>query len=90
MKLQLYLARTSIIYKVQEKLINNYVNLSKTSKLCEHKHNTTGPILAVYCVQLSHAITCPFSKYFQILYIIAQIFKYFALFLKSPNHALTF
>ena len=40
-----------------------------------------GPILAVYCMQLSHAtIACPFSKYFQILYIFAQIFKYFALF----------
>ena len=34
----------------------------------------TGLILA------SHAITYPFSKYFQILYIFAQIFKYFALF----------
>ena len=39
-----------------------------------------GPFLAVYCVQQSHAITCPFSKYFQILYIFAQISKYFALF----------
>ena len=38
------------------------------------------PILAVYCVQLSHAITCPFSKYYQVVYIFAQIFKYFALF----------
>ena len=28
-----------------------------------------GPILAVYCVYLSHTITCHFSKYFQILYI---------------------
>ena len=39
----------------------------------------SGPILAVYCVRLSHAITCPFSKYFQILYIFTQIFKYLAL-----------
>ena len=38
------------------------------------------PILAVYCVRLSHAITFLFSKYFQILYIFAQIFKYFVLF----------
>ena len=38
-----------------------------------------GPILAVYCIQLMHTVTCPFSKYFQILYIFAQIFKYFAL-----------
>ena len=39
-----------------------------------------GPILAVCCVPLSHKITCPFSKHFQILYIFAKIFKYFALF----------
>ena len=38
----------------------------------------TGAILAVYCMWLLHAITCPFSKYCQILYIFAQIFKYFA------------
>ena len=38
------------------------------------------PILAVYCLQLLHEITCRFSKYFQILYIFTQIFKYFALF----------
>ena len=29
----------------------------------------TGPIVAVYYVQLSHAITFPFLEYFQILYI---------------------
>ena len=29
----------SIIYRVQQKLINNYVYLSKTNKLCKHKHN---------------------------------------------------
>ena len=40
----------------------------------------TGPILAVYCVLESLAITCPFSKYFQILYILTQIFNYFACF----------
>ena len=40
---------------------------------------------------------CPFSKYFQLLYIFTQIFKYFALFqhffalfLKNHTHALTF
>ena len=45
----------------------------------------------------THAITCPFSKHFQILYILVQIFKYFALFkhfftllLKNLTHALTF
>ena len=40
----------------------------------------SGPIPAVYCMRLSHTITCPFSKYFQILYIFDQIFKYFSLF----------
>ena len=51
----------------------------------------SGSIPAVYCMQLSHTITCPFPKYFQILYIFAQIFKYFslqhffALFLKNHN-----
>ena len=56
-----------------------------------------GPILVVYCVRLSHAITCLFSKYFQIQYIFVQILKYFALFqhffflfLKNRTHALTF
>ena len=39
-----------------------------------------GPILAVYCMRLLHTITCPFSKYFQILYIFVQIFKYFPFF----------
>ena len=29
----------SIIYRVQQELINNYVYLSKTNKLCKHKHN---------------------------------------------------
>ena len=48
----------------------------------------TGPIPTVYCVQLSHAITCHFSKYFSILYIFEQISKYFAFFLK--NHARAF
>ena len=28
----------SIIYRVQQKLINNYVNVSKTNQLCKHKH----------------------------------------------------
>ena len=39
-----------------------------------------GPLPSVCCMQLSHAVTCPFSKYFQILYIFAHISKYFALF----------
>ena len=30
----------SIIYRAQHKKINKYVNISKTSKLCKHKHNT--------------------------------------------------
>ena len=41
-----------------------------------------GPFLAVYCVRQSHINISSFSKYFQILYIFAQIFKcFFALFL---------
>ena len=40
----------------------------------------TGPILAIYCVRLSHAITCPLSKYCQILYMFPQIVRYFLLF----------
>ena len=52
-------------------------------------------ILTVYCVRLSHATTCPFSKNFQILSISAQIFKYLtlqhflALFLGNHTHALS-
>ena len=34
---------------------------------------------------LSHAITCPFPKLFQILYISAQILKYVALFFVFPE-----
>ena len=39
-----------------------------------------GPILAFYYVRLLHAVTCPFSKYFQILCIFVKISKCFALF----------
>ena len=53
----------------------------------------SGPILAVYYARL---ITFLFSKYFQIFYISAQIFKYFVLFqhflvlfLRNQTHALT-
>ena len=56
------------------KLLLNLINLM-----------VPGPILAVYCMRLSHTITCPFSKYFQVLYIFAQIFKYFSFFLKNHN-----
>ena len=41
-----------------------------------------------YSSILLHAIIAhnyPFSKYFEILYIFAQIFKHFALFLKNHN-----
>ena len=44
-----------------------------------------------------HTRGCPFSKYFQILFIFAQIFKYFVLFCplftllwKNPVHSLSF
>ena len=42
--------------------------------------NSTGSFLAVYYMWLSHVMTCWFSKYFQVLYIFTQIFKYFSLF----------
>ena len=40
-------------------------------------------ILAVYCMQSSHTINCPFSKYFEILYFCPnfQIFSPFLTFL---------
>ena len=50
----------------------------------------SGHILADSCVRYSHTWGCPFSKYFQILYIVAQIFKYFALFLKNRTYARMF
>ena len=52
----------------------------------------SGPILAVYCVWQSQAITCPFLKYFQILNIFAQIYKYFALFhpFSEKSHACSY
>ena len=59
----------------QYKISNNVLN----KKLYTH-FVTSGPILPVHCVQLLLAIIWPFSKYFQILHIFAQIFKYFALF----------
>ena len=41
---------------------NNYIHEIEYSwSVNIHK---TGPILTVYCEQLSHAITCHFSKYF--------------------------
>ena len=48
--------------------------------ISSHKILHSGPILAVCCVRLSHAFNCTILKYFQILYIFAQIFKYVALF----------
>ena len=57
---------------------------------------STGPILAVYGVGLSHVITCPFSKYFQnwnqILPKFSNILPFFNIsshfFLKNHTHAL--
>ena len=72
------------------KLLPNYILIRDFSGKTSCKHPASlnmlcikmfpGPILAIYCVQLLHAITCPFTKYFQILYIYAQIFKYLILF----------
>ena len=61
----------------------------------------TGPFLAVYCMRLSHAITCSFSKYFKNFVYFCPNFQifcpfltficpFFALFLKNRTHALTF
>ena len=44
--------------------------------ICQGLRYISGAILEVYFVLLLHAITYPFSKYFQVLYIFAQIFKY--------------
>ena len=47
----------------------------------------TGPILAIYCIQLSHAINCPFSN----LVRVCPNFQIFCpFFLKNRIHALTF
>ena len=53
--------------------------MSKVSALITHKSVCTGPM------RLSHAITCPFSKYFQIFSNFVQNFKHFALFLPLLN-----
>ena len=68
---------------ISEALQNNFyakdlLNSSKDVESTKELVKDAGPVLGVYCMQLSHAITCPFSKYFQISYIFAQIFKYFA------------
>ena len=61
--------------------MKNRSHRSEINRLKSRHGHISGPFLAVYCVQQSHTITCPFSKYFQILYIFVQIFKYFAPFL---------
>ena len=58
--------------------------MSKVSALITHKSVCTGPM------RLSHAITCPFSKYFQIFSNFVQNFKHFALFLPLLNIFLSF
>ena len=77
-----------LLEKVSRRFENDYIH--ETEYSWSVNIVKTGPILAVYCVQLSHAIMYLFSKYFQILYIFEQIFKYFALFLKNRTHAITF
>ena len=46
--------------------------ITKPNKANQH-------ILAVYCMWLSHTITCPFSKYFEILFLLkfSNIFPFF-------------
>ena len=36
----------SIIYRVQQKFINNYVSVTKSNELWKHKHNTEETCLA--------------------------------------------
>ena len=50
-------------------------NYHKTKKNIPEKLAPPGPIPAVYCMRLSHAITCALSQLFQMFYIFAQIFK---------------
>ena len=61
-------------------------------KLCTKMKSWSGHILAVSCMQKSHRWSCPFSKYFQILCIFAQIFKYLGLFcpFSEKSHACLF
>ena len=48
----------SIICWVQQKIINNYENLSKTNKLCKHKHNTKKRYPAgIYLFKIYNKIT---------------------------------
>ena len=57
--------------------------LSKVYYVWAKKVQATGSILVVKAYSI-----CSFSKYFQILCIFAQIFKYFALFLKNRTLSL--
>ena len=50
----------------------------------------SGHILAVSCLRCSHRWDCPFSNYFRILYIFAQIFKYLPFFWKIAHMPLCF
>ena len=70
---QLFFLFCKCIFDLYEHCKSEYVSQPLWDK-------QAGPILAEYCALLSHAVTCPFSKNFQILYIFAKIFKYFALF----------
>ena len=29
----------SVVYRVQQKFVNNYINISETNKSCKHKYN---------------------------------------------------
>ena len=57
--------------------------LSKVYYVWAKKVQVTGPVLVVKAYSI-----CSFSKYFQILCVFAQIFKYFALFLKNRTLSL--
>ena len=79
---------------ISEALQNNFyekdlLNSSKDVESTKELVKDAGPVLGVYCMQLSHAITCPFSKYFQISYILPKFSNIllfqnlFVLFLKN-------
>ena len=79
-------------------ILSKHINYQLFLMFNNKSSQKPGPILAVYYVRLLHAITCPFSKYFQILCIFVKISKCFALFgpfsekekKKNHTHALTF
>ena len=57
----------------QNVIMSGTVNQS-TFEWMAIKRMLSGLILTVYCLRLSYEVTCPFSKYFEILYNLCTIF----------------